>query len=52
MTEILHNKFSREDLQKQIAQETFERITLSFYKYVIIQDPVALRKRYLLNGIY
>lgn len=44
MTEILHNKFSREDLKKQIAQENFERITLSFYKYVIIQDPVALRK--------
>ncbi len=49
MTEILHNKFSREDLKKQIAQENFERITLSFYKYVIIQDPVALRKKLFVN---
>ena len=41
---ILHNKFGREDLEKQLAQEDFERTTLSFYKYVIIEDPVALRK--------
>ena len=41
---ILHNKFGREDLEKQLAQEDFQRTTLSFYKYVIIEDPVALRK--------
>ncbi len=41
---ILHNKFGREDLKKQLAQEDFERTTLSFYKYVIIENPVALRK--------
>ena len=41
---ILHNKFGREDLEKQLAQEDFQRTTLSFYKYVIIKDPVALRK--------
>ena len=41
---ILHNKFGRKDLEKQLAQEDFERTTLSFYKYVIIEDPVALRK--------
>ena len=44
MTKILHNKFGREDLEKQLAQENFERTTLSFYKYVLIKDPVALRK--------
>ena len=43
--EILHNKFGREDLEKQLALENFERTTLSFYKYVIIEDPFALRKK-------
>ena len=42
--EILHNKFGREDLEKQLALESFERTTLSFYKYVIIKDPWTLRK--------
>ena len=43
--EILYNKFGREDLEKQLALESFERTTLSFYKYVIIKDPFALRKK-------
>jgi len=42
---ILHNKFGRKDLEKLLSEENFERITLSFYKYVIITDPVALRKK-------
>ena len=42
---ILHNKFGREDLEKQLNQESFKRTTLSFYKYVIIEDPSALRKK-------
>jgi len=42
--QILHNKFGREDLEKQLNEENFERITLSFYKYVIIKNPIALRK--------
>ncbi len=41
---ILHNKFGRKDLEKQLAQENFKRTTLSFYKYVIIDDPLAMRK--------
>ena len=41
---ILYNKFGREDLEKQLEQEKFQRTTLSFYKYVIIEDPFALRK--------
>ncbi|MBH76500.1 MAG: hypothetical protein CMP68_05130 [Flavobacteriales bacterium] len=44
-TEILHNKFGRIDLEKQLAVENFERITLSFYKYVIINDPITLREK-------
>ena len=43
--EILFNKFSREDLKKQLEDESFERTTLSFYKYVIIEDPFSLRER-------
>ena len=39
-SKILYNKYSREDLQKQLDQENFKRTTISFYKYVIIQDPV------------
>ncbi len=40
---ILHNKFGREDLKKQIQKENFKRITLSFYRYIIIKNPLALR---------
>jgi len=39
----LANKLSREELLAKLEAETFERKTLSFYKYVIIQDPKALR---------
>ena len=39
----LVNKLSREELQAKLDAETFERITLSFYKYVIIEDPQKLR---------
>ena len=45
MSKILHNKFGREDLEKQLAQENFERTTLSFYKYVMVKDPDALRQK-------
>jgi len=46
---ILYNKFSREDLEKQLALENFKRTTLSFYKYVIIDDPLALREELYLR---
>src|SRR5210317_2067609 len=39
----LANKFSREQLLAKLEAETFERKTLSFYKYVIIEDPKAIR---------
>ena len=38
---ILYNKYSREDLQKQLDQESVKRITISFYKYVVIKEPVV-----------
>ena len=37
--EILYNKFGKDDLKKQLSQENFKRTTLSFYRYVIIDDP-------------
>ena len=39
----LVNKLSREELQAKLEGENFDRITLSFYKYVIIDNPQELR---------
>ena len=39
----LVNKLSREELQAKLETEGFDRITLSFYKYVIIENPQELR---------
>ncbi|MDG1005359.1 MAG: hypothetical protein P8N96_00840, partial [Schleiferiaceae bacterium] len=39
----LVNKLSREELQAKLETEAFDRITLSFYKYVIIENPQELR---------
>ncbi len=41
----LHNIYSREDLLKMREAEDFSRKTVSFYRYVIIEDPVALRDK-------
>lgn len=34
---------SRKELLKRLEEETFKRVTLSFYRYVIIEDPQGLR---------
>lgn len=39
----LLNKYSREDLTKQLQAETFTRKTLSFYRYVQINQPEIMR---------
>jgi len=39
----LVNKLSREELQAKLDAESFHRTTVSFYKYVIIENPQALR---------
>jgi UPF0176 protein len=39
----LYNKLGPEELRKRLESEDFKRITLSFYKYVIIEDPEAMR---------
>jgi UPF0176 protein len=39
----LRNKFSPADLRARLKAEGFPRTTLSFYRYVRLQDPAALR---------
>jgi UPF0176 protein len=39
----LINKLGREELIARLEAETFKRKTVSFYKYVIIEDPEAMR---------
>lgn len=39
----LHNKVNKNELKKRLMEEPFKRITLSFYRYVIINDPQQLR---------
>ncbi|MFM8950019.1 MAG: rhodanese-related sulfurtransferase [Bacteroidota bacterium] len=47
MTKHLFNKESKESLRLKLESESFKRITLSFYRYVIIDCPDDLR-----NEIY
>ena len=39
----LVNKLDKERLRAKLEAESFNRITLSFYKYVIIDNPQAMR---------
>src|SRR5687768_5400626 len=39
----LHNKVNKNELKKRLMEEPFRRITLSFYRYVIIEDPQQMR---------
>jgi UPF0176 protein len=40
---FLYNRVNKEELKKKIAEDTTQRTTLSFYKYVIIENPDDLR---------
>ncbi len=40
---LLHNRESKEVLKQQLANETFARTTLSFYRYVIIEPTNEFR---------
>ncbi len=42
---FLYNRYSRQDLQKRLDAEDFSRRTVSFYRYVIIEDVEAMRDR-------
>ncbi len=39
----LRNHISKEEAFKKLAQETFSRRVISFYRYVILEDSLALR---------
>ena len=39
----LHNKLSKEEAMKKLHAETFKRTTLSFYRYVILDNPQSFR---------
>jgi UPF0176 protein len=40
---VLHNKYDKETLKKFLDAEGLERTTLSFYRYVILEDLEVLR---------
>jgi len=40
---LLHNRVSQAELKKQLYAETEPRITVSFYKYFFIEDPLLFR---------
>ena len=39
----LYNKYDKRILKEQLIQEDFNRITVSFYRYVILENPHELR---------
>jgi len=39
----LHNRVNRNEMRERLMEETFRRVTLSFYRYVIIENPQAMR---------
>jgi len=39
----IKNKLSKEECQQKLQAEDFERTTLSFYRYVTIENPMLLR---------
>lgn len=41
----LYNKLGPEELKKKLDAEDFKRRTVSFYRYVIIEDPAAMRDK-------
>ncbi len=42
---VLHNKISAEALKRQLEEETFNRVTISFYRYADIAHPQAFRDK-------
>jgi UPF0176 protein len=40
---VLHNRISKADGLKKVSEETFSRKTVSFYRYVRIEDPQTMR---------
>lgn len=43
---LLQNRISQNELKKRLMEEPFHRITISFYQYSFISDPVAFRDKF------
>ena len=42
---VLYNKKNKEQLIEKLESETFSRTTLSFYKYVYLENLLELRDK-------
>ena len=40
---LLHNRVNKQELKKKLQKENIPRVTLSFYRYVIIGEPQGTR---------
>jgi UPF0176 protein len=40
---VLHNRISHKELREKLLQETEPRVTISFYKYCTIENPILFR---------
>ena len=40
---LLHNRIDKKLLKQKLAEETFKRTTVSFYRYVLLTDPQQTR---------
>lgn len=45
----LHNRVSRKELKEKMLRDTTPRITVSFYNYIKIEDPVLFRDQLYLH---
>ncbi len=43
---LLHNRIDKRILKQRLAEETFKRITISFYRYIIIEDVDHFRDQF------
>ncbi|MFN3530325.1 MAG: rhodanese-related sulfurtransferase [Bacteroidia bacterium] len=46
---VLHNRVDRRLLKQRLMEEDFRRITLSFYRYVIFENPQEVRDKLFLQ---
>ncbi len=46
---LLHNRVSQKELKKSLFEEKEPRITLSFYKYAFIENPISFRDEFYKN---
>src|SRR5665213_1978620 len=40
---LLYNRVNREEMRKRLMEENFRRVTLSFYRYVILENAAEMR---------